>query len=208
MTTKPHAHLMAEISRKESGPLHHFLDAVWRLLPATAAGAVGVSVLVAVVLNGQLLLYALTSGLLTMQVASGAYGLHQWRMSERRKRLYDSARCQTYLRSLEARTRGIVASQRGTVWVVTDLNHHEATSRVRVMADPEYGRFRAQEIAAGRPIDEVRVHPRRGDSTLRHSMARNGRELAAQDIDVSKDLLASDRIERWLKQAPAPSQSR
>ncbi|MFG1477550.1 hypothetical protein V5F53_02665 [Xanthobacter sp. V4C-4] len=206
MTTRSHPHLMAEISRKEVGPVHHFLDAVWRYLPASATGAVGVSVVAAVAIQGQAMLYALAGSLLVSQATTGALGLKRWRTGERHKRIYDSPRCQAYLRRLEARTQGVVASQRGTVWVVTDPGRTDAASRVQIMGQREYDRYRAQELAAGRPIDEVRVHPRRGCSTIRHSIARNGRELASQEIDMSKDLLASGRIERWLKQAPTPSQ--
>jgi hypothetical protein len=206
MTPRPHAHLMAEIGLKEVGPLHHFLDEVWRHLPFTAAGAVSVSVLVAVALNGQLLLYTLMSSMLTMQVLAGTYGLHLWRMAERRKRLYDSVRCQNYLRNLEARAQGVVASERGTVWVITDPAQHDPASRVRIMAAPEYKQFKADEITAGRSLDEVRVHAKHKTPKIQLRMARNGQELASEEVDIDKVTEASGRIDRWLHRA-APSKA-
>lgn len=198
MTDRPHAHLMVEIERKELGPLYHFLDGVWRHLPVTAAGAVGAAVIAAAAVSGQILLYTMAGSMLTLQVAAGARGLHQWHMAERRKRLYDGRRCQTYLRGLEARACGAVASQRGTVWIVTDYADDDPTYRVRILSEAEYSSFRAQEIASGRSLDEVRVSPRREAPSIRHATTRRGRELTARDIDMSQDMSTSGRIDRWL----------
>lgn len=206
MTTRPQGPLLAEIERKEGGPFHHFLDGVWRLLPLTAGCAVGVSLLAALFLGGQLLLSIFTTSMLTLQVAAGARGVQKWRQGERCKRLYDSPRYQEYLRTVEARARGLVASQRGTVWVVADPS--QAAGLARVMTDSEYERFKAAEIAAGRSLDEVRVRIRRGASTIQHAAAIKGHQVAVREIDMSRSYSPNGQIERWLTQAPASSKGR
>ncbi|WP_454916103.1 hypothetical protein [Xanthobacter sediminis] len=186
---------MDEIQKKETGPFHHMLDSVWRYLPFGTAGAASVSA-AALGIYGGVGLYTLPVSMLAVQVAAGAHGLRNWRLAERRKRLYDTAPCQAYLRDLEAQARGIVASQRGTVWVVTEPRHPEPTSRVKIFNEREYQHYRTHEVAAGTPLDEVRINSR----SVARTVVREGREFVPQEIDFG-DIASSapGRIERWLR---------
>lgn len=192
--TQPLAHLMDDIQKKETGPLHHVLDSVWQCLPLGTAGAAGVSAALIGVLGG-VGLYTLPVSMLAVQVAAGAHGLRNWRMAERRKRLYDTPPCQAYLRNLEAQARGIVASQRGTVWVVTEPHNPEPAARTRILDEREYQRYRTEEIAAGRPLDEVRIRSR----SVARTVVREGREFVPQEVALDGiSLSAKGRIDRWL----------
>lgn len=202
--TRPYAHLMDEIQKKEASPFHHVLDSVWRYLPFGSVGAASVSI-AAIGFYGGVGLYTLPVGMLAAQVAAGAQGLRSWRLAERRKRLYETASCQAYLRDLEAQARGVVASQRGTVWVVTEPRHPEPASRVKILDEREYQRFRTEEIAAGTPLDEVRINSR----SVARTVVREGREFVPQEIDFGQIAsTAPGRIERWLRNGqPATARS-
>lgn len=193
----PYAHLMDEIRKKELGPFSHFLDGIWRNFSAAAAG----SLLIAgawVAIQGEFAIYMLPATVLMTQFASGVQGLREWRRTERQKRLYDSPRCQEYLRTLEDRARGVVASQRGSVWVVMDPDSLDRVSQVRILSDREYQLFRAQGIAAGRTMDEVRIR----NTVLGHTQVHEGREHAPRNVEIGRTPMRgpTGRIERWTKE--------
>lgn len=196
----PYAHLMDEIRKKELGPFSHFLDGIWRNFSFAAAGALGIAGLWALV-QGEFAVYMLPVSVLATQLASGVHGLRDWRRVLRQKRIYDSPRCQDYLRSVEERAHGVVASQRGTVWIVMDPESVDNVSQIRVMSDREYQQFRAQGIAAGRSLDEVRIK----QTSLGLTQVREGREHAPRDVDLATGRftlgVGSGRIERWTKEA-------
>lgn len=191
---------MDEIRKKELGLFSHFLDGIWRNFSIAAAATLVIAGVWAG-LMGQFAVYMLPLSVLTTQLASGVYGLRDWRRSERRKRIYDSARCQDYLRSVESRARGVVASQRGTVWVVMDPDSLDKVSQIRIMSDREYQKFRAQGMAAGRPMDEVRI---RDGGVAGLTQVRDGREHYPRNIDLVTGrpmvVRSSGRIERWTKE--------
>ncbi len=195
----PHAHLMDEIHQKELGPFSHFLDGIWRHFSAAAAGSLAIAG-AWVVVQGEFAIYMLPASVLVTQFASGVYGLREWRRTERLKRLYDSPRCQDYLRSMEQRARGVVASQRGTVWVVMDPDSLDNVSQVRILSDREYQLFRAQGIAAGRSMDEVRIR----NGSLGLTQVREGREHYPRSVDIDLERAPvrgpTGRIERWTKE--------
>ncbi|MFG1478843.1 hypothetical protein V5F53_09260 [Xanthobacter sp. V4C-4] len=190
---------MDEIRRKELGPFSHFLDGIWRNVIIVATGTLVISA-VWVLVWGEFALYMIPASILLMQVASGIHGLRDWRRAERRKRLYDTPHCQAFLRSVEARARGVIASQRGTVWVVMDPDSLDHVSRVRVLSDREYQQYRQQGIASGQPLDEVRI----GRRSLGHTVVREGREHFPRHVDFSLVRTpvrgASGRIERWARE--------
>lgn len=196
----PYAHLMDEIQKKELGPFSHFLDGIWRHFSASAASTLAIAGLWALI-EGGFAVYMMPVSVLVTQMASGLYGLRAWRDAERRKRIYDSNSCQDYLRALEQRARGVVASQRGSVWIVMDPDSLDNVSQIRVMSDREYQLFRAQGIASGRPLDEVRI--RQGSLGL--TQVRDGREHAPQEVDILTGRIkmrpSSGRIERWSKES-------
>lgn len=196
----PYTHLMDEIRRKELGPFSHFLDGIWRNVTMVAGGAMAITT-VCVAFWGELALYIVPAGILAMQVAGGVHGLRDWRRAERRKQVYDSPHCQAYLRAIEARARGVIASQRGTVWVVMDPDSLDHVSRVRVLSDREYKRYREQGIASGQQLDEVRI----GRRSLGHTVVRDGREHFPRDVDFALIRTpvrgASGRIERWARES-------
>lgn len=195
----PYAHLMDEIRKKELGPFSHFLDGIWRNFSFAAAGSLAIAGGWALV-QGEFAAYMLPVSVLATQVASGVQGLREWRRAQQQKRVYDSARCQEYLRGVENRAHGVVASQRGTVWIVMDPEDTDDVSPVRILSDREYQQFRLQGIAAGRSLDEVRIRR----TTLGITQVREGREHAPRDVDLTTGRMASHgasgRIERWTKE--------
>ncbi|WP_454916108.1 hypothetical protein [Xanthobacter sediminis] len=191
---------MDEIHKKELGPFSHFLDGIWRNFSVAAAGTLVIAGAWAAVM-GEFAVYMLPISILVTQLASGAYGLREWRRAERWKRIYDTPRCQDYLRSVEDRARGVVASQRGTVWVVMDPDSLDKVSQVRILSDREYQRFRAQGMASGRPMDEVRI---REGGVVGLTQVREGREHFPRSVDLvtgrTMVMRPSGRIERWTKE--------
>jgi len=191
---------MDEIRKKELGPFSHFLDGIWRNFSAAAAGTLAIAGVWALAM-GEFAVYMLPVSVLVTQLASGIHGLRDWRRAERRKRVYDSQTCQTYLRSVEERARGVVASQRGTVWVVMDPDSLDKVSQVRILSDREYQRFRAQVLTSGRTMDEVRI---REAGVVGVTQVHEGREHFPRSVDLATGRatvrMPSGRIERWTKE--------
>lgn len=146
------AEVTAEIARKELGFASRFLDGVWSNLGRTGAMAVGIVGSWGFLAGGIspfMIPTALLAGAVPVTAGALAGGFDDaWK-----KRIHDGPECQALLARVRAQAAGIVASQRGSVWLVFGTG----TRKPRVMGDVEYARFRETWFAKGLPLDEVTI---------------------------------------------------
>lgn len=146
------AEVDAEIVRKELGFASRFLDAVWSNLGSAGVLAVGVAAGWSSLAGGIspfMIPTALLAGAVPVAADAVAAGFDDaWK-----KRIHDGPECQALLARIRSQAAGIVASRRGSVWLV----YGGGARKPRVMGDVEYAKFRETWFAKGLPLDEVTI---------------------------------------------------
>lgn len=150
------AEVKAEIKRKELGFVSRFLDAVWANLGNTGAMAVGIAGGWGI-LEGGVSPFMIPTALLAGVVPTAATALGRGFDDAWKARVHDGPRCQELIAEVRSRAAGIVAAQRGSVWIVFGTG----TRKPRVMGDVEYAAFRKGWFARGLALDEVTIERKR-----------------------------------------------
>jgi hypothetical protein len=183
---------MAEQVRvKELGYVSHFLDAVWDNLGRSTVLAVGVAGASGYMAGGfspQLLPVALLASLLPALAGGVARTID----AAERARIHDTPRVQQFIRDVEAKAEGAVASQRGSVWIV----RRPGTPGAYVLNDREYARFRRRVVEEGLALDEVTL--RRGEASV--ARTAGGRlDPAGRDLPAMVSMDAGTGRISWTK---------
>lgn len=150
------AEVKAEIERKELGFVSRFLDAVWANLGNTGAMAVGIAGGWGL-LEGGLSPFMIPTAFLAGVVPTAATAIGRGFDDAWKARVHDGPRCQELIAEVRSRAAGIVAAQRGSVWIVFGTG----TRKPRVMGDVEYAAFRKGWFARGLALDEVTIERKR-----------------------------------------------
>lgn len=144
--------MLAEIERKELGIVSHLLDGVWDEAPKTAVIAIGIAATWSH-LAGGFAAYMVPTAAILAQAKAGLRGLVSWLDAKDNARVYDSPAFQAALGDIEAKARGVVASQRGTVWIVSESD----IDPPKVMSDREYANFRRSLASEDTQLVEVKI---------------------------------------------------
>lgn len=197
----PHAHLANDLRRKELGPVGHFLDGIMD------HGLVGAVIIIGLTVTwsyfvGDFDWRIIPVALLAAEVATGLKGITDWRQAKHRKAIYDSPRMQAYLRRVENRAKHVVASQRGTAWILMDPANLDPETARSVLSEKEYRAYRRHRLASGQPMEEVRIGPHR---IRRISLPAGRQHRAARDTMKSLTGAAheSSRLDRWTGEVAA-----
>lgn len=153
------ADLASRIQQKELGYFSHFLDAVWDNLGKSTIFAVGIAA-GSGYLNDGITPLVFAGAALSGVLPGAAKGLLRMLDASDDARAHDSPRVQQFIRDVQAKAAGAVASQRGSVWLVREPGQ----AGVAVMNGREYDRYKRDAASKGMELDEIIL--RRGEATL------------------------------------------